>query len=160
MQESDREKKFVQLAAEFELDLSEPPASGGLYAPAVIEDHVAYLSGQIPKIGDIVLFTGKVGDDLTLEQAKRASAICALRAVSVLKHTMGSLDAVRKVLRMNVYVQAGEGFAEHTQVADGASKIFHEIFGNAAGHARTAVGVPGLPRNAAVEVDIQVALLP
>jgi len=154
MQSNERDIKLAELASTFGLDIQENPVSGGLYEPVTIDGNSLYLSGQIPKVGDAVVHSGKVGQDVSLDDAKKAAALCALRAAIVLKHSLGSLAAVEKILRINVFVQGVDGFSQQTQVADGASELLRNLFGEAAGHARSAVGVAGLPRNAAVELDM------
>lgn len=154
MQTNERDIKLAELASSFGLDIDDSPVSGGLYEPVAIDGELLYLSGQIPKVGDAVLYTGKVGEQVSLDDAKKAAALGALRAATILKHALGSLSAVEKIVRINVFVQSADGFSQQTQVADGASELLRNLFGEAAGHARTAVGVAGLPRNAAVEIDV------
>ncbi|MET0542055.1 MAG: RidA family protein [Variovorax sp.] len=130
---------------------------GGHYASAVRDGRTVYLSGQVPRVGSTVVVTGRAGDDVSLDQARLAAQICTLRALAILRQELGSLDAVDKVLRVTVYVQSAPGFTQHSEVADAASDLLHEVFGAASAHTRTSVGVNSLPKNAAVELDMIVA---
>lgn len=155
----DRNTAAHELAATVGLDLTAPPVPGGAYTPAVRHGDTVYLSGQIPKIGERIACVGSVGAEVTPSQAKDAAKICALRLLGVLMSTYGSLDVVAKVVRLNVFVQSSQAFEQHSQVADGASEVLANVLQCEVGHARTAVGVLSLPKNASVEVDMTVALI-
>lgn len=157
---TNRDSKAKALAAAVGLDLTVPAVPGGAYTPAVRHGDTAYLSGQIPKIGERIACLGPVGTEVTADQAKEAARLCALRLLGVLISTYGSLDAVHSVVRLNVFVQSAPGFDRHSEVADGASGVLASVLQCEVGHARTAVGVLSLPRNASVEVDMTVALEP
>lgn len=129
---------------------------GGHYASAVRDGPMVYLSGQIPRVGGEVIVTGRVGAQTSLDQARHGAQICTLRALALLRQTLGSLDAVAKVLRLTVYVQTTADFTQQSEVADAASDLLHNVLGEAGVHTRTTVGVYSLPKNASVEIDMVV----
>ena len=127
---------------------------GGNYTPLVRDGNHLYISGQIPRVGDAIVLPGKVGASLTVAQAQIAAGISALRCLGLLKQALGSLDQVRAIPRITVYVRSAEDFDQQSEVANGASDLLHEILGAAGAHTRTSVGVMQLPKSAAVEVDM------
>lgn len=127
---------------------------GGNYTPLVRDGNHLYISGQIPRVGDTIMLPGKVGESLTLAQAQIAAGISALRCLGLLKQALGSLDQVKAIARITVYVRSAEDFDQQSEVANGASDLFHEILGAAGVHTRTSVGVMQLPKSAAVEIDM------
>ena len=130
---------------------------GGNYVSVVHERGTAWVSGQVPRVGDSVLVTGRVGGEVTLAQARHAAEICAVRALLLLRQSLGSLDAVSRVLRVGVFTQCDADFTQLSEVADAASDLLHSVFGDAGRHARTSVGVYQLPKNASVELEMMVA---
>lgn len=127
---------------------------GGNYTPLVRDGNHLYISGQIPRVGDAIVLPGKVGASLTVAQAQIAAGISALRCLGLLKQALGSLDQVRAIPRITVYVRSAEDFDQQSEVTNGASDLLHEILGAAGAHTRTSVGVMQLPKSAAVEVDM------
>ncbi|SNS21249.1 Enamine deaminase RidA, house cleaning of reactive enamine intermediates, YjgF/YER057c/UK114 family [Noviherbaspirillum humi] len=154
----ERESRLVAVVAELGFDLSAPIKVGGDYAPIIVHDGQAHVSGQIPRIGDVVAVTGRVGDEATLEAARHAAKIGIIRALALLRQALGSLDRVSRALHMTVYVQSAEGFTQQSEVADAASAVLHHVLGEAGIHARTSVGVFRLPKNAAVEISLTAAV--
>jgi enamine deaminase RidA (YjgF/YER057c/UK114 family) len=130
---------------------------GGNYVPVVHERGTAWISGQVPRVGDSVVVTGRVGGEVTLAQARHAAEICAVRALLLLRQSLGDLEAVSRVLRVGVFTQCTDDFTQLSEVADAASDLLHEVFGDAGRHARTSVGVYQLPKNASVELEMMVA---
>jgi enamine deaminase RidA (YjgF/YER057c/UK114 family) len=128
--------------------------AGGNYVPVLRDGSTLYLSGQVPRIGNAVVITGRAGIEVALEQAQRAAKICTLRALALLQRELGSLNDVRQILRLTVYVQCGPDFTQHSEVADAASGLLQQILGPAGVHTRTSVGVYQLPKNATVELDL------
>jgi enamine deaminase RidA (YjgF/YER057c/UK114 family) len=120
---------------------------GGNYVPLLRDGSTIYISGQVPRIGNAVVITGRAGTEVALEQAQRAAKICTQRE-------LGSLNDVRQILRLTVYVQCSPDFTRHSEVADGASGLLQQILGPAGVHTRTSVGVYQLPKNATVELDL------
>ena len=127
---------------------------GGNYTPLVRDGNHLYISGQIPRVGDTIVLPGKVGESLTLAQAQIAARISALRCLGLLKQALGSLDQVKAIPRIAVYVRSAEDFDQQSEVANAASDLLHEILGAAGAHTRTSVGVMQLPKSAAVEIEM------
>lgn len=149
-----REDRFAEVAESLGFAVDSEIKIGGNYVPLVRDGNQLYVSGQIPRVGDAVVVTGRVGEDVSLEQAQLAAKICVMRALAVLQRTLGTLDAVRAVLRITVYIQCSKDFTQHSEVADGASALLFLILGDAGAHSRTSVGVYQLPKNASVEIDM------
>jgi enamine deaminase RidA (YjgF/YER057c/UK114 family) len=127
---------------------------GGNYTSTVCDGRVVYLSGQIPRVGSTVVVTGRAGETVDLEGAKLGARICAMRALALLKQALGSLDAIERIAKVNVYVQSAADFSQQSEVADAASDLLHAILGPSGVHTRTSVGVFQLPKNATVELDL------
>lgn len=145
---------------ELGLTLPEAASPSFNYTPVVVWRDVAYLSGQLPKVGGEVLWKGKVPTDVPMELAQESARVCVLQALACLKHHLGSLDRIERVLRMTGYVASSPDFAEQPRVIDGASDLLTAIFGENGRHARSAVGVAELPRRSPVEIELIVALKP
>jgi len=127
---------------------------GGNYTPLVRDGNHLYISGQIPRVGDAIVLQGKVGDSLTLAQAQVAAGISALRCLGLLQQALGSLDQIKAIPRITVYVRSAEDFDQQSEVANGASDLLHEVLGSAGVHTRTSIGVMRLPKSATVEIDM------
>jgi enamine deaminase RidA (YjgF/YER057c/UK114 family) len=141
-----------------ELNLTLPPVSKpvGAYKPALRHADVLMLSGQIPLREGKVAFTGKVGGPAgrTLEDAQAAARLCTLNAIAAAADAAGGVDQIKSVLKLVVYVASANGFTDQHKVANGASDLLVEVFGEPGKHARAAVGVAELPLNSTVEVDV------
>jgi len=148
---TDAEKRLRELG----ITLPTLPTSGGNYVAAKTIGPLVYLSGVI-SVGVEGVITGTVGADRTVEEGYAAARACALTQMAVLQRHLGSLDAVKSVVRVNGYVNAVPGFAESPQVISGASDLFVEVFGDPGRHVRAAIGVSALPRNALVELQMTV----
>ena len=140
------------------LELPEVPEPVGTYVPAMRAGRLVFTAGQIPLKGDMLVAVGSVPTEASVEQAEAAARQCTLNALAAVRSVAGSLDVVARVVRMNVYVQSAEGFAEQSEVANAASGLLGEVFGEAGRHSRCAIGVAELPRNATVELDLIVEL--
>ncbi|KFE56990.1 RidA family protein [Pseudomonas syringae] len=127
---------------------------GGNYVPLVRNGNEIYISGQIPRVGDAIVVTGRAGADATLAQARLAAKVCAMRALALLQRSVGSLDEIKRLLRMNLYVQCAADFTQQSEVADGASEVLFFVLGEAGAHTRSSIGVYQLPKNATVELDL------
>ena len=149
-----RDANFLNAAESLGYSFDGEIKIGGNYVPVVRDGNQVYVSGQIPRIGDQVMVVGRAGGDASLAQAQLAAKICAMRALALLKNALGSLEKVKSVLRVNVYVQSSELFTQQSEVADAASEILFSILGQAGAHTRTSVGVFQLPKNATVELDL------
>ncbi len=139
---------------ELDIVLPTPPAPVASYVPFVVSGHLVFISGQVTLAPDGLKFVGTVGKELTLEDGKAAARLCALNVLAQAKAACGgNLDKVKRVVKLTVFVNAVPGFTQHPEVANGASDLFVEIFGEAGRHARAAVGAGSLPRNVAAEVE-------
>lgn len=145
--------------ADLGLILPEPAAPVAAYVPVVVAGGLAHVSGQLPFI-DGKLVTGRLGDDVSLEQGVAAAQACGLMILAQLKMALGSLDRVERVVKLGAFVNSTGGFTDQPKIANGASELMAAVFGDAGKHARSAVGVPVLPLGAAVEVDAIVAVRP
>jgi enamine deaminase RidA (YjgF/YER057c/UK114 family) len=152
------EARLAAAVAELGHDFSGPLKIGGDYLPAVRHGGLVFVSGQIPRVGDAVVVTGRAGAETPLPEAHRAAAVCAMRALAVLRHSLGSLECVAQLLRVTVYVQSAGHFTQQSEVADGASALLRAVLGPAGAHARTSVGVFRLPKDATVELDLVAAV--
>jgi len=127
------------------------------YVPVTLYQGVAYVSGQLPKVdGEIRLF-GKVGTEVTLEQAREQARICVLQGLACLQQALHDLNRITQVLKVTGFVASAAGFNQQSKVIDAASDLLVDILGPAGRHARSAVGVAELPRNTPVEVEFMIA---
>ena len=133
------------------------PAPGGNYVSAKTVGPIVYLSGVISSNGEGII-TGTVGLDRSIEQAYAAARACAVVQLAVLRRHLGSLEAVKTVVSVNGYVNAVPGFPDSPKIINGASDLLVEVFGEAGRHVRAAIGVPALPRNALVELQMTVEI--
>jgi len=124
------------------------------YVNTVESGNLIFVSGQLPMREGKVVFTGKVGRDVELSEAQEAARLCAINALAAIEAQLGSLEKVRRIVRLEVFVNSAAGFTGQSQVANGASLLLQQVFGDAGRHARMAVGVAQLPLNAAVEVAV------
>lgn len=139
---------------ELGLTLPDPPAAAGAYVPAVRTGNLLVLAGTLPVRDGKVTHAGKVGRDLDIPAAAEGARLCALNALANARAALGSLDAVRRVVMVQGFVNGVDGFPDSPKVLNGCSELLLEIFGEAGRHARAAVSVNGLPLNAAVEVQL------
>ena len=134
--------------------LDRVPAPGALYQPVVIDGTTVYVSGCVPMDGERNLASkGKVPSQVSMEEAKKAAALCAANVLRLVRREVGSLDRVERVLRVTGYVNTDPAFTDQHLVINGASQLFVEVFGQAGMHARTAVGMAQLPLGSSVEVE-------
>jgi enamine deaminase RidA (YjgF/YER057c/UK114 family) len=130
-----------------------PPV--GAYLPAVRSGALVFTAGQLPVVNGTLVATGKVGAEVDAGEAAGLARSCALNALAAV-HSLVGVDAVTRVVKVTGFVASAPGFADQASVIDGASALFGEVFGEAGGHARSAVGVAELPKNAPVELEIVV----
>ena len=142
-----------------ELGITLPVAAAPVaaYVPVVVSGSFAYVSGQLPFI-DGKLVTGRLGEDVSTEDGQAAARACGLMILAQLQAALGSLDRIEQVVKLGAFISSTSNFTDQPKVANGASELMAEVFGDAGKHARSAVGVPVLPLGAAVEVDAIVAL--
>jgi enamine deaminase RidA (YjgF/YER057c/UK114 family) len=142
--------------AELGVELPPAPKPVASYVPVAGGGDVAFVAGQVPMEEGKPLATGRVGEDLSVEEAQSLARRCAPQALGALEEELGSLDRVRRVVKVTVWVACGEAFTDHPQVANGASDLLVEVFGEDGKHARAAVGAPSLPLGSPVEVEMVV----
>ena len=135
-----------------EITLPNPPTPAGSYISAIKTGNLLFISGQIPMENGKVLFTGKVTDN-NLETAQKAARMCAINLLAQMKRELGSLDKVKKIVRLSGFVNSDAEFYQHPKVINAASDLFFEIFGDKGKHSRIAVGVACLPLNSMTEID-------
>ena len=141
-----------------ELGIILPPAPQPVasYIPVKVVGDLAWVAAQIPMQDGAVTVAGKVGGEVTIDDANAGARRCALQALAALQAALGTLDRVKGIVKLDVFVASATGFTDHPKVANGASDLLVEVFGDEGRHARAAVGVPELPLGAAVEVALLV----
>ncbi len=142
-----------QRLAELGLTLPQPAAPVASYVPAVLTGNLLHLSGQISFAEDGNLITGRLGETMDLEAGQAAARQCGLMVLAQVKAALGSLDRVARIVKLGVFVNSAADFTDQPKVANGASDLMQQVFGEAGRHARAAVGVSALPLGVAVEVD-------
>lgn len=145
--------------AEIGVTLPQAAAPVAAYVPAVEAGGMLYISGQIA-LGPDGLMTGRLGEDRDLDYGVAAARACGLNLIAQMKAALGDLDRVERIVKLGAFVTSAPGFTDQPKVANGASELMVEVFGEAGKHARSAVGVPSLPLGAAVEVDAIVLVRP
>lgn len=147
--------RVEQKLSELGINLPSPTKAVANYVPWVKSGSYVYISGQIPMTPQGLMFTGIVGKEIGLEDARKAARICAVNILAALKSALdGDLDRVKQCVKLTGFVNAVPGFAQHPEVVNGASDLLVQVFGEEAGrHTRAAVGAGSLPRNISVEVD-------
>ena len=143
--------------SELGIELPAAAAPVASYQPLVVQGNMAYVSGQLPFI-DGELVTGKLGADVGTERGQEAARACGLMILAQL-NAAGLLERVEKVVKLGGFVASTPDFTDQPKVVNGCSDLMFDVFGEAGKHARSAVGVPVLPLNAAVEVDAIIALV-
>jgi enamine deaminase RidA (YjgF/YER057c/UK114 family) len=139
---------------ELHLELPLPPQPLATYVPSVLAGNILFLSGVLPMRDGQLVFSGKLGRDLTVEQGMEAARLALLNALAIAKQALGTLDRIMRVVKVVGYVASAEGFVQQPQVLNGASDLLVEIFGESGRHARVAVGAAELPRGASVEIEM------
>ena len=150
------ERKLKQLG----LELPTVPQPLAEYVPAKLVGELVFCSGQIPMKGGRPVRVGKVGADLTVQEAYECARISALNCLAAIKGVIGSLDRVQEVVQLRGFVNSAPRFDRQPEVVNGASKLMVELFGDAGRHARSAVGTSELPRNVPVELEMIVRVKP
>ena len=142
--------------AELDITLPEAAAPVAAYVPTVEANGLLHISGQI-SFSEGQLLTGRLGEDRDLDYGVRAARACGLMLLAQIEKAVG-LGRVERIVKLGVFVNSAGSFTDQPKVANGASELMQDVFGEAGRHARAAVGVPSLPLGAAVEVDAVVAL--
>ena len=147
-----------QRLAELGITLPQPAAPVASYVPTVEHGGVLYISGQVSIGEDGNRIVGRLGEDMNVERGIDAARRCGIMLLAQMKAALGSLDRVGQVVKLGVFVNSSADFTDQPKVANGASELMQDVFGEAGRHARSAVGVPTLPLGVAVEVDAIVAV--
>ena len=147
------DQRFQQQAAALGYSFDGQIKVGGNYAPVVLDGELLYVSGQIPRVGDEIVVVGAAGAEVSLEKARLAAKVSAMRALALVSSVVGSLGNIVAVPRMTVFVRSGPSFTQQSEVADGASDLLAAVLGPIGVHTRTSVGVAQLPKGATVELD-------
>jgi enamine deaminase RidA (YjgF/YER057c/UK114 family) len=138
---------------ELGIELLEPPSPLGSYVPVIRTGNLVFLSGILPLVEGKLLRQGKVGEDITIDDAREDAKRVVMNALAVLRSHIGSLNTVKRCIKITGYIASSPDFTEQPKVLNAASDLLHEIFGEAGRHARAAVGVTVLPLNASVEIE-------
>jgi enamine deaminase RidA (YjgF/YER057c/UK114 family) len=141
------------------ITLPTPAAPVAAYVPTVETNGLLYVSGQLPFLNGQVMM-GRLGEDVGIEFGQQAARACAVMLLAQIKAALGGLDRVERIVKLGVFISSDARFTDQPKVADGASTLMADVFGDAGRHARAAVGVPVLPLGAAVEIDAVVAIRP
>lgn len=145
---------------ELGIDLAEGVTALGSYVPATVSGNLIFISGQLPVKDGKLLLKGKVGSDLTVEQGYEAARLAAINGLSVISHTLEDLHQLGRIIKVTGYVASAPGFTEQHKVVNGASELFTDVLSECGRHARVAVGVPSLPMDSPVEIEIVAELSP
>jgi enamine deaminase RidA (YjgF/YER057c/UK114 family) len=137
--------------------VAKPVAS---YVPAVLSGAHVFVSGQLPTVDGKLKAEGRVGEEITVEEAQVCARIAVLNGLAAARSLVGSLDRIKRIVRVAGYVRSGDAFKDHPRVVNGASELLQEIFGEAGVHARSAIGCSSLPLGAPVEVEMILEIKP
>lgn len=144
------DQKIKQLG----IQLPQIPESLGSYLDMVRVGNLVFLSGRGPLKADGKYITGKVGQDLTVNEGYQAARLTAINQLAILRQTFGSLDKIKRIIKVNGYVQTADSFTEQSKVMNGFSDLLIEVFGEQGKHARTSIGIFTLPQDMAIEVEM------
>lgn len=133
--------------------LPKPPSPVAAYVPSVRSGNLLFVAGQIPLRDGVLLATGSVPTAVSLERARECAVQCALNGLAIAQAATGDLARIGRVVRLGVFVACDASFVDHPKVANGASELLVEVFGERGKHARAAVGAPSLPLGAPVEIE-------
>jgi len=148
------EEKIKELG--FELpEVAKPLAA---YVPANSVGNLVMTSGQVPLVKGEIKYKGKVGKDISEDDAIKAAEVCALNCLAAIKGEIGSLEKIEEIVKLTVFVNSTDDYSSHPKIANGASELLLKIFGEKGKHVRSAVGVSGLPLNSAVEIEMIVRI--
>lgn len=138
---------------EMGVDLPALSAPKALYVPVVQTGKLCYVSGQIPMLDGELLYSGKVGEERTLEEGQAAARLCAVNILAALRAHLGDLDKITRIVKLQAFVNSKTGFTQQHIVVNAASQLLYDALGEKGHHARTAVGTNQLPMDAAVEIE-------
>jgi enamine deaminase RidA (YjgF/YER057c/UK114 family) len=138
--------------------LPEPAKPLAAYIPAIKIDKLVFTAGQLPSVNGQLKYKGKVGYNVSEDEAQKAAELSLLNCLGAVKSVCGDLDQIEQIVKLTVFVNSSDGFTNQPKVANGASELLLKIFGDAGKHARSAVGVNELPIDAALEIEMIVKL--
>lgn len=139
---------------EMGIELPETAAPKGSYIPVNQTGNLLFLSGQLPTKNNELIYAGHVGSDVTLEQAQEAAKVCMINSLAAIKAHIKDLARVKKIVKLQSFVNSAPGFTSQHVVTNGASDFLAEVLGEKGQHARTAVAVPELPLNSPIEIEM------
>ncbi len=139
---------------ELDIKLPVPPDPLGAYVPAVRSGHLLYISGQLPLRDGNLIFKGKVGEQVSEEEAYQSARVASINALAVIAKELGGFDRLKQIVKLTGYIASAQGFNAQAAVVNGASDFFFEVLGDAGKHARVAVGVSELPADSPVEIEV------
>ena len=145
---------FEQKLNELGFQIPEAPKPLASYIPVTQVGQLVMTSGQVPVKEGNLAYKGKVGKDITLEDGIKAAEICIINCLSVVKSIIKDLDNIKRIVKLTVFVNSSDGFSDQPKVANGASDLLLEVFGDNGKHVRSAVGVNELPIDSAVEIEM------
>ena len=148
------ESEILQRLSDLGLELPPAPVPVASYVPVVEAGGLAFVAGQIPMVDGQQLSPGTLGTEVSVSEGQQAAQQAALQTISALRAGLGTLDRVRRIAQVTVYIATEPGFLEHPEVANGASDLLVNAFGEAGRHTRAAIGMASLPRGACVEVTL------
>jgi enamine deaminase RidA (YjgF/YER057c/UK114 family) len=145
--------KAEEKLKELGIEIPQVSAPLGSYKPAIVSGNLIFVSGQLPIREGQLLYKGKVGGEVSLEEGIEAAKVAAINTLSVMKGELGNLNRIGRIVKVTGYVSSAPGFELQAKVINGASDLFYEVFGDEGRHARAAVGVYELPLGAPVEIE-------
>lgn len=150
--------KVEEVLKELGIELPEVPKPAAVYLPAKTVGNLVYTSGHDCRVNGTLLYEGKVGSDLTVEQGQEAARQTMINCLATLKKEIGDLDRVKQVVKLLGFVNSAPGFVEQPYVINGASELLEEVFGEKGRHARSAISSNELPFNTSVEIEMIVEI--
>jgi enamine deaminase RidA (YjgF/YER057c/UK114 family) len=147
-------KMINEKLAEIGLVIPDAPTPLAAYIPGLIVGNLLFTSGQVALKDGAIVYKGKVGGNLSDEEGIAAARICAVNCLAVAKKILGDLTKIERIVKLTVFVNCKEGYANEPKIANGASELMVELFGEMGKHTRSAVGVSGLPLDSAVEIEM------
>lgn len=139
---------------ELGIQIPDVPTPLGSYKPASVTGELIFVSGQLPLADGRLIMEGKVGAEVSIEEGMKAARACTVNALAVMSKELGSLERVKKIVKITGYVASAPGFHKQANVVNGASDLLYDAFGDDGRHARAAVGVTELPLNSPVEIEL------
>ncbi len=139
---------------ELGIKLPVPPDPLGAYVPAIRSGHLLYISGQLPLRDGNLTFKGKVGTEVTQEEAYQAARVASINALAAIAKELGGFEKLKRIIKLTGYIASAQGFNSQAAVVNGASDFFFEVLGDSGKHARVAVGVSELPADSPVEIEV------